>query len=206
MTHDQALFASAHAALVFAFEHSAQTYDRPVMNRMAAPAFGSGKGLGGLDGSAQAGMIRREVRDFGRLGEALLIGRHAPQYAPCSCRAPCCSGKRPNHEWLDAVAFLADHLRTTALADCSTTSLMRRAYVARYFTPKSGRLSIEELSEQFEKDRHTVSAHYGRVAKLLGGVESRRGKDGDPGLEKLAIQAAEDLFAKLGWLAVAEAA
>jgi hypothetical protein len=104
------------------------------------------------------------------------------------------------------VAFLADHTRTTALSDCSTNALMRRAYVARYFTPKSLRLSIEQLAEQFERDRHTIGTHYGRVAKMLGGTETRRGKDGERGLERLAIAAAEQRFRELGWTAIELAA
>jgi hypothetical protein len=62
-------FTSGRDALVFAFNVSYQAYDRPMMNRMAAPSLGKG-GLAGLEAPAQAGMIRAEVQAFGKLAEA----------------------------------------------------------------------------------------------------------------------------------------
>lgn len=194
------LFESSHAALRFAYGQRGPTCDRPTVSRMAAPAGGTGRGLGGLDGSAQAGMIRQEVKAFGRLDEALLIGRHGPQHSPCECGSPCCSGRRPNREWVEAVLFLADHMRETALANCTTTSLQRVAYVSRYFTPKGLRDSVESLAERFDRDRTTISSHYGRVSKLLGGTEARKNKPAEPGMEDLARQLADDRFRVLGWV------
>lgn len=195
----EALFDSAHAALVFAFRQRVQTVDRAPLNRIAAPATGKGRGLGGLDGAAQAGMIRQEVQAFGALDEALLIARHAPQHMPCECGAPCCSGRRPNRDWIDAISRLAEHARITALVGCSTTSLQRIAYVARHFTPRAMRESIEELAARFDLSRHTVSAHIGRVTLLLGGTPAHKDKPAVPGIETLAQQLAEDRFRVLGW-------
>lgn len=87
------LFESAHGALVFAFNFSGQCYDRPMMNRLASPAVGSGKGLVGLDGAAQAGMIRAEVQTLGKLAEAIIIARIAPRTVPCHCRSARCARK-----------------------------------------------------------------------------------------------------------------
>ena len=81
-TEAEPLFINAHSALVFAFNFSGQCYDRPMMNRMAAPSVGTGKGLVGLDGAAQAGMIRGEVKSLGKLAEAILIARFAPHSMP----------------------------------------------------------------------------------------------------------------------------
>lgn len=56
------MFKSAHAALVFALNYSMQQYDRPLINRIAAGhTKESHKGLSGVDGAAQAGMIRAEL-------------------------------------------------------------------------------------------------------------------------------------------------
>lgn len=196
----EALFDSVHAALAFAFRQRLQTVDRPPMNRAAAPAHGTGRGLGGLDGAAQAGMIRQEVEAFGELDKALLIARHAPRHRPCECGAPCCSGHRPNRAWVDSIAHLAEHMRTVALSSCSTTSLQRIAYVTRYFTPKAQRESIEELAARFDLSRHTVGAHFGRVSTVLGGTDARKDKPAAPGIETLARQLAEDRFRVLGWI------
>ena len=80
MTDATPPFDSYIDALIFAFNASSENYDRPYMNRVAAPAVGSGRGLGGLDGAAQAGMIRAEVRDLGRMREAILLARFAPRW------------------------------------------------------------------------------------------------------------------------------
>lgn len=169
---EDVLFSSAHAALVFALNYSGQAYDRPMMNRLAAPATGSGKGLAGLDGAAQSGMIRAEIKALGKLAEAILIARIAPRWMPCACRAACCSGRTPNCEWTDAVAILADMVRTTALAGCTAHGLLRRAYIVRYMTAKDARCTIEEIASRYEINRKTAEAHYGKVSKYLRATEA----------------------------------
>ena len=180
------LFNSAHSALVFAFNFSCQCYDRPMMNRLASPAVGSGKGLAGLDGAAQAGMIRAEVQALGKLAEAIMLARLAPRTTPCSCRSSCCSGHKPNREWINAIGVLADHVRTSALAGCTSNGLIRREYVVRYFTLKDQRVSLERLAEQHGIDRHTVGAHYSKTAKSFKDAES------------LAQNAIEDRLREIG--------
>lgn len=192
------LFDNAHGALVFAFNFSGQCYDRPMMNRMASPAVGSGKGLVGLDGAAQAGMIRSEVKAMGKLAEAILIARVAPRVTPCSCRSACCSGHKPNKEWTDAISVLADYVRTTALAGCTSNGMLRREYVVRYFTRKDERISLEALAEKHDIHRDTVSAHAAKVALLLGGAHPKKGKPGVPGLESAAMDAIEDRLRDIG--------
>lgn len=192
------LFDSAHGALVFALNFSGQCYDRPMMNRLASPAFGTGKGLVGLDGAAQAGMIRSELQTMGKLAEAILIARIAPRWMPCHCRQSCCSGKKPNKEWTDAVAYLADHVRNTALAGCTSNGMMRREYVVRHFTRKEERISLEELAERHDIARNTVSAHASKVALLFGGHQAKKDKAAMPGLESAAMNAIEDRLRDIG--------
>lgn len=167
---EEALFSSAHAALVFAFNVSSQQYDRPLMNRLATPAIGSGKGLVGLDGAAQAGMIRAEAQAIGKLHEAILTARIAPRANPCTCRSPCCAGRKPNREWTDAVLWLSDYVRTTALAGCTADYRIRRGCVEMYF---GSSLTITELADRCDIARNTAGAHFGRVRKLLKEEEGR---------------------------------
>ncbi len=192
------LFESAHGALVFAFNFSGQCYDRPMMNRLASPAVGSGKGLVGLDGAAQAGMIRAEVQTLGKLAEAIIIARIAPRSVPCHCRSACCAGHKPNKEWTDAISILADHVRTTALAGCTSNGMLRREYVVRHFTRKDDRISLEALAEKHDIARNTVSAHAAKVALLLGGAQPKKDKPGVPGLESAAMDAIEDRLRDIG--------
>lgn len=197
--HDeQGLFDTAHGALVFAFNFSGQCYDRPMMNRMASPAIGSGKGLVGLDGAGQAGMIRAEVQSLGKLAEAILMARIAPRTTHCSCRSSCCAGYKPNKEWTDAISILADHIRTTALAGCVSNGLLRREYVVRYFTRKEQRVSLEQLADLHNIARNTVSAHNAKVASLFGGTTAKKNGAACPGLESAAVAAIEDRFRSIG--------
>ena len=190
-------FTSSRDALVFAFNVSDQAYDRPMMNRMAAPSLGKG-GLAGLEAPGQAGMIRAEVKAMGKLAEAILIARIAPRTTPCACRSSCCSGHKPNKEWTDAIAVLADHVRTSALAGCIANGLMRREYVVRYFSKKEERVSLEALAENHDIARNTVSAHNAKVATWLGGVPARKDKPAMLGMEQAAFDAIEDRLRSIG--------
>lgn len=192
------LFISAHAAIVFALNFSSQCYERPAMNKMASPAVGTGKGLVGLDGAAQAGMIRSEMKTLGKLAEAILVARIAPRSIPCECRSPCCSGHRPNDEWTNAIAVLSDRARTTALAGCSVNGLMRRDFVVRYFDPKDGRISIEALADRHNIARNTASAHVAKVSNWLGGAKAGVDKQPVPGFEQIAMSAIEDRLREIG--------
>lgn len=194
---DDFLFRSAHSALVFAFNFSGQCYERSMMNKLAAPNIGTGKGLAGLDGAAQAGMVRTEVQKMGKLAEAILIARLAPRTNPCACRSACCSGWRINLEWSDAISHLGDHIRNTALAGCTSNAIMRRAYVVRFFTAKDKRESLETIAEKHDIDRNTVSAHSAKVARLFGGSIAK-GKEPLPGLESVAMDAIEDRLREIG--------
>ena len=190
-------FTSGRDALVFAFNVSDQAYDRPMMNRMAAPSLGKG-GLAGLEAPGQAGMIRAEVQTLGKLAEAIIIARIAPRSVPCHCRSACCAGHRPNKEWTDAISVLADYVRTTALAGCTSNGMLRREYVVRYFTRKDDRISLEALAEKHDIARNTVSAHAAKVALLLGGAQPKKDKPGVPGLESAAMDAIEDRLRDIG--------
>ena len=190
-------FSSGHDALVFAFNVSDQAYDRPMMNRLAAPSIGKG-GLAGLEAPAQAGMIRAEVQTLGKLAEAIIIARIAPRSVPCHCRSACCAGHRPNKEWTDAISVLADYVRTTALAGCTANGMMRREYVVRYFTRKDDRISLEALADKHDIHRDTASAHAAKVALLLGGAQPKKGRPGVPGLESAAMDAIEDRLRGIG--------
>jgi hypothetical protein len=194
------LFKDAFSALVFAFNIAAgqSGYDRPMMNRLAAPTTSRGGGMSGLDALGQSGMIRAQIKALGKLNEAILIARTAPRSKPCECKAACCSGVKANKEWTDAIAYLSDYVRTTALAGCTANGMLRREYVVRYFDHKKDRKTIENLARFYQVDRNTISAHAGRVNVLLGGRPARKVKDeylsAEPGLEGLAIARIEELL------------
>lgn len=122
-----------------AMEHSAINVGRASlpMSHLVVPSSSSGKGLAGFDGAAQAGMIRAEVERPGRLEKAFIIAYFASHYLPCYCGRPCCSGKRSNSEWLQAMGVLSSHLKEVVLLGSKTTIDQRMDYLKLHIT--SGR-------------------------------------------------------------------
>lgn len=165
---DSPLFTSAHAALVFALNFSSQCYERPTMNKLAQPSVGSGKGLIGLDGAAQAGFIRAELNQLPVMMRSVLIARCAPKSSPCSCGSPCCTGRRINPEWFDASSILIAGAKEF-MAGTFTHYQLRRCAVLRYLGEK---ISIEEIADQCGCARNTASAHNGKIGKSLKELES----------------------------------
>lgn len=164
---NEPLFQSAHAALLFAYNfHGSPAMS--IMNRMiinpgdtiAPPS----KGLAGLDGAAQAGMIRRHVAGLGKFHESLIIAEFAPRVHPCSCRSSCCSGYTRNQEWSDAVNYIADIVRTGALNDHKTTHPIRRACVEKFM---GAPITLVMMAKNLSLDEDTVSKMIGKVKKYL---------------------------------------
>lgn len=85
---DEALFKSTHDALVFAFQYAGQQSPKtPAMayrNPGDAP-IGKGKGLSGLDGAAQAGMILAEVDRLPDDQHNVIVARYDRATHECKC-------------------------------------------------------------------------------------------------------------------------
>lgn len=165
------LFASAHSALVFAFNFSGQSYDRPMMNRMADGPKRSGKGLVGLDGAGQAGMIRGEVAVLGKLHEAIVTAYYAPHSMPCDCRKSCCSGSKVNPEWSEAISFITQ-AAMSHLSGLMSNHRLRRAIVAKNFGEK---VSLGDVAAVCGVNRDTASAHNEKISTWLSGYRPKKG-------------------------------
>jgi hypothetical protein len=166
---DEPLFASAHGALLFAYHFLDAQYEPSAMLKLARKIGMTGKGLSGIDGAGQCGIIRSHV---GKLPEPfgyVLVARIAPKSHPCDCRRPCCSGKRPNAEWSYAVDQLAIHAQGTLPG--RTSYLLRRALVERYFGQK--RRKLQEIAKACELNPNTVGKHNKAVTRWLDDYEGR---------------------------------
>ena len=178
------LFASTHAALVFAFNFSHQAYDRPVMNRMADGPKRSRKGLVGLDGAGQAGMIRAAVDALGREEAMVITARFAPRRDRCECRKSCCSGWKAGREWVGATDWLTQYVLSMALSGCVSHYRLRNGIVRRVFGDE---VKLGAIAEQAEVNRDTVADHAKRITKHLSGIENRAMKAIDERLFKNGI-------------------
>lgn len=186
---EEALFSSAHAALTFALNFSSQQFGKSAMATLIAPAGGSGKGLGGLDGSAQAGIVRAELERCGILVESLLIARVAPKVINCDCMHSCCSGKKPNIDYEKAISYLTDE-SACFFSGCLSLYSIRRACILKYFGEK---IKFKDVADTCSVNEKTVYSNNERILKWLKG-ESRD----SPGQEAKAWQFFEDKLRTAG--------
>ena len=175
---DVPLFKSAHAAMTFALNYSNTSHVErsPVSKASDTHKSSGGKGLVGLDGAAQAGMILAVLKSTGELHEACIISRVSKKKVPCSCGSACCSGHRPNWAWRDSIRFLATEVKLMMDKDREDgkrgvvdNPAMRQAIVAKYFGEP---VRIKELAKACEVTDVTVANHLGRINRILKKLES----------------------------------
>ena len=171
-TQELALFRSTNAALSFAFNFTHGQYKSSAMaTMMGGPPSPQDAAWAGLDGAAQSGMIRAEIDALEpRIRGQILVARFAVRAVPCDCRHACCSGLRPNAEWLLAIAEISELVRTEALAGCSVNFQLRHTLVRRYF---GVHCSLIDAAAAAGVDRDTASAHASRVIGYLKAQEQR---------------------------------
>lgn len=189
------LFRNAHEALVYAYNFSHQQYPRSPMFRVILQSRG-GRGLGGLDGAAQARMIKQEVEQLDRLEQAFIVARFAPASVSCDCGRSCCSGKRSNEEWTHAIGVLSLHLKEVVLLGCKTTIDMRVDYLNRFFFPKNVVYSIDAMSKEHHVAKNTICNHLASVKRFLLGEKINGAKQA--GLEERAMTAITDRLEQAG--------
>ncbi|MGE6498636.1 DNA-binding protein [Cupriavidus metallidurans] len=194
-----ALFSSTHAALRFAFAYSTEQYGQTPMSKLMRGTIGSGKGLIGTDGAAQAGMIRSRI-DEALSGRhvAILVARFAPPRHQCNCRSSCCSGHRTNPEWDAAIQHLTDDVASLFAGSLSHRQ-MRRFLIDRYFgndKDASGKkITLEDVARKCNVHRDTAAAHNAKVTQFLRGT---RGINGSLGEEDKALRQADDALRGVG--------
>lgn len=171
------LFTSAETAVKFAVNFSSTTnISRSAMLKLMNPPCGSGgKGLGGLDGAAQAGMILAEVKRVGEFGEACIIARTALRMLPCSCRSDCCGGHKPNWMWMDAISVASNETwkaiedqREPGKRGDKNDAVMRRMIVAKYFGASA---KIGDIARKCDVTDLTIINHRTKIMKVLKKAE-----------------------------------
>jgi hypothetical protein len=189
------LFATAHAALTFAYNHTDQVYDKPMMARMTqAPS--EGKGLGGTDGAGQAAFVFGALDPLPRLYRAILVARFAPRTDRCKC----CQGTVDRHDWLAAVREISDAAACDALSGHPTPRVLRDAIVARYFGKD---VKLSDAAERAGKSAATATNYNGKIKLWLYGTRTTKQKGGErgagqKGIEALAMEYAADLLSAKG--------
>ncbi|MDF3939939.1 hypothetical protein P3W66_07855 [Achromobacter denitrificans] len=184
---EEPLFKNLHAALTFALNFRMQQYDRPLMNRVAAGSSnGEGKGLSGVDGAGQAGMIRAELDRLLPLERAVLVAAAAPSQIPCECRVSCCSGWKINPEWQDAMSQLVSAAAAGALSGCVSNGRLRSALIQRHF---GADVSLAKLADRYKVSERTAEAHSAKLKWWLFGYPAKGDEPAKPGIHQQAHRA-----------------
>lgn len=165
---EEPLFRTTKGALAFAFNFTHGTTKKGALAGMMGGASPKGRGLGGLDGAGQAGMILAEVRELVGQRYRILTCRYSPPKTPCTCKAPCCVGFRLNRDWAEAIDWLAMHVQAAALAGTVSNYRLRRALVCRFFGEE---VSMVSVANQCGVKRDTAAEHNKRVMHYLGEEE-----------------------------------
>jgi len=154
-------FETVEGALRFAFRQDRENYQAAIINRMAGTQNGSGRGLGGLEGAAMAGMIGRQVASLGFGPEAILKARYGQRETECRCGRACCKGWTDCEHWNEAVAVVTSY---TAAAVTMSKYPLRHGIVRRYF---GKRVDMGKLAKKLDIPTRTAEDHTSKVKQFL---------------------------------------
>lgn len=162
------VFTSAHGALKFATNYVHGQLKRSALARARDGEGDEGRGLGGLDGAAQAGMICAELMWLSPVWRNVLIARFTVPSMPCTCGAQCCRLYRENPDWSAAVDQLTEFVLHAGLTGTISHHRMRRALVTRYFGRKG---SFVEIAQSCGVHRTTASEYNKAVVECFRDIE-----------------------------------
>jgi len=166
-THE-GIFKSAQEAVLFACHYSAQQYAMsPMAKLLQRGGSGSGRGLVGLDGAAQSGMVMAELGRMEHLRMLAVIARSAPRREQCSCMSACCSGWKVSPMFQDAVSQLSSAC-VDALEILPPVHRFRVAVIMRHFGEK---LSVTDVSDNLGIPARTAGRHASAIAAYLKALE-----------------------------------
>lgn len=164
------LFRSEAGAALFALNYAHGSTKKPSLTALMGGTTRAGRGLGGLDGAGQAGLILVELGRLTTLHLAIVVGRYAVPSRPCPCKALCCRGARENPDWAAAINWLTEYVLAQGLSGSNIR--FRRALVSRHFGVRENFIA---LATSVGVERHTPGRHYQNIHKHLD-EEERQAK------------------------------
>jgi hypothetical protein len=188
VNYSEPLFSTPQAAIRFAL-NTTGTPERPAMNKVADSSKPAGKGLGGLDGAGQAGVIRSLMHKLGPLGDAVLVARAAPRTTRCECKRLCCSGFERNLEWDDACSSIAhDAIKG---APSNAVFVIRRLIIRNIFGERG---TVPQIAQECNADVEIVAKHHRAISRWIKGAPAGRNSELIEGVENIAWREIETLL------------
>jgi hypothetical protein len=169
--HD-GIFKSAQEAIMFACNYSSQQYAMSAMGKiLQRGAQGSGRGLVGLDGAGQAGMVFAELERIDYWQLAVLVTGRLSRRERCDCKRSCCRGWKENPVFEEAVSQLADHIARAHPVMLPVRSF-RVAVIKKHFGEKDSDPMAVAQDEGMSK--RTAERYVGLIREFIRNLE----KDG----------------------------
>lgn len=166
----EGIFFSAEEAITFACNYSSQQYAMsPMAKLLQGPGRGSGRGLTGLDGAGQSGMVFRELEGLDYWQMLALVARKAPRSESCNCLNPCCRGWRMTELFREAVSQLADQVAREA-RDVLPVKAFRVAVLRKHFGDK---IHVLDEAEKLGIDEHPANRHATTIRKWIRELEKK---------------------------------
>lgn len=125
--------------------------------------------IGGLDGAAQAGMIKSMVSDLGRPSECVLICRYATHSQKCP---HCADGVIMVQVVKQAIVDLVPFVRASALVGTSARDHATATYILQYFRPEKQKKTLVDLAEKLGFEERAVKAHIQKSFHALHTLEN----------------------------------
>lgn len=182
MSDQEALFDSTHEALIFAFNFADQQFAKSLMARLYAK-HGSGKGLGGIDGAGEAGMIMASVLKLSQAEQDALCVRYTKVKSFCQC----CGHEVHTSQVAAALSRLELYVKTADYGHDdvqnkkvkgvlnSLNLMLIRAVISEYFGLDTfGKL--QALADKYNIHVDTAGRYRSYIKKMLRMLEQRAQK------------------------------
>lgn len=165
----EGIFKSAAEAVQFALRHSASQFPQSQMGKiLQQPGIGQGRGLVGLDGAAQAGMVLAELQNIPSPSQlAVVYATSVPKIAVCHCGQACCRGWTWTPEFSQATAMIGRIVAENVKAAPNLTKYLV-GVVRKHF---GGSVDLALEAELLGIAPKAALAHATRARKYLGPVE-----------------------------------
>lgn len=160
---------SAKEAMIFALNYSDQQYALSPMAMFLKSSGRAGRGLKGLDGAGQSGMVWAEITQLDYFQSLALIARCTTHRLRCNCGAPCCCGWRANELWREATSQLCDCASVAVTAHVSNRRL-RLASTEKFFDAK---VTLDEVAEKVGVSKSTAARQHAKIKDFLRTLEHK---------------------------------
>ncbi|NML99644.1 hypothetical protein HHL24_17090 [Paraburkholderia sp. RP-4-7] len=148
------IFRDAREALVFALNYQCDQYATSALARLAQEgAIGSGRGLVGLDGAAQAGMVKSRLQWMSDHSVAALIARCVPHQVKCDGGGTAGAQLKDSAVWLAAIDEVRRFIETTQ-AHAVVVDVVVVAAIRKFF---GERKTVQEIADHARMHRVTAN-------------------------------------------------